>query len=375
MGDKIIFLPGLNGIRAIAACGVLFSHINLALKKFGIYSISLFGFNKEGNPKSWVLGEHGVTMFFVLSGFLITYLLLKEFEKTKKIDIAKFYVRRILRIWPLYFLYILLIIAFFWNSLNLDFNLVYYLSFFANIPFVTGQSYIAMDHLWSISVEEQFYLFWPLLFLFLIQRKSFLSILTLIVIFSVFRIFIWYVSPLSTLALFSVVNRFDCMLFGGLGAYLLHKENRIINVLNMKIVQLACWFVLLLLIVNKFQFLNSIIEIFVVEFITLTIIIGQIKIRNKVVDLENKPLSYIGKLSFGLYVYHPLIITVFYKYLNFKYFDSAALNAGFIFMSVFCLSILVSHISYFYFEKRFLNVKLKYSVVTSSNSKGGSENM
>lgn len=105
MENKPVFLSGLNGIRTIAAIGVMVSHINLALNKFNITNTSLFGFNKEHKPGGWLLGEHGVTMFFVLSGFLITFLLYKEFEKTGTINIKAFYIRRILRIWPLYYLY------------------------------------------------------------------------------------------------------------------------------------------------------------------------------------------------------------------------------------------------------------------------------
>ena len=65
-----------------------------------------------------------------------------------------------------------------------------------------------------------------------------------------------------------------------------------------------------LLLINVFQFLNSIIEIFIVELITLIIIIGQINMKNRIVNLESKPMSYLGKLSFGIYVYHPLIILI-----------------------------------------------------------------
>ncbi|QQD15386.1 acyltransferase family protein [Sphingobacterium sp. UDSM-2020] len=225
MKNQIVFLPGLNGIRTIAALGVLFSHINLALLDFGIDNFSLFGYTNEGKLKGWMLGGHGVTMFFVLSGFLITYLLLKEFEKTNTIDIKKFYMRRILRIWPLYFFYVLLTLVVMWNQINIDFNLVYYLTFFANIPFIQEHGYMGMLHLWSIGVEEQFYLFWPLLFVFFIRRNIFIRITSIIImLFLIFRIMMWYFFPFSEIALFSSVNRFDCMLFGGLGAYLYYNK-------------------------------------------------------------------------------------------------------------------------------------------------------
>lgn len=75
---KALFLPGLNGIRAIAAVSVIISHIGLNMK--------LYGFPNFGG---YALASFGVTMFFALSGFLITYLLLKEKEKTNTIAILK----------------------------------------------------------------------------------------------------------------------------------------------------------------------------------------------------------------------------------------------------------------------------------------------
>lgn len=104
MKDKIIFLPGLNGLRAIAAIAVVISHITLIFSTFGS-DFKLFGSDDKGNPNAYLLASYGVTIFFVLSGFLITYLLILEKEK-KPINIKSFYIRRILRIWPLYYFYL-----------------------------------------------------------------------------------------------------------------------------------------------------------------------------------------------------------------------------------------------------------------------------
>lgn len=369
MGKKVIFLSGLNGIRAIAACGVMFSHVNLALSKFGMGEFSLFGFTKDGKAKSWVLGEHGVTMFFVLSGFLITYLLLKEFEKTNRIDIRKFYIRRLLRIWPLYFLYLILCLFFLRDSLHLDYNIVYYSTFLANIPFVLKQSYTGMEHLWSISIEEQFYLFWPFLFLLFIRDRFLVKVFYFIAILSLLRIILWVAFPFSTIALFSLVNRFDCMAFGALGAYLVNGKYRLAEVVNQKVVQCIAWAILFSLILDKFHFINSILEIFIIETVILIIIIGQIGIANRVINLEKGIFSYLGKLSFGLYVYHPLVIIMAYRYLNFDFFGTIYLNVLAVFLFVIFTTIIISHLSYTYFEKWFLNLKHNFSVIESSNSK------
>lgn len=371
MENKPIFLSGLNGIRTIAAFGVVISHINLSLGRFDIKTISLFGFNEKGAQKGWVLGEHGVTMFFVLSGFLITYLLLKEYEKTNTIKIKAFYVRRILRIWPLYYFYIMLVILTIYSTFIFDKNLFYYLTLFANIPFINGAAYPAMYHLWSISVEEQFYLFWPFLFLFLVNKKFIRNLFLIITVFSLVRIGIWHFQPFSIPALIAVVNRFDCMMFGALGAFLVFRNSRIIFLLNNKIIQILAWLVMLTLILNIFQFMNSIIEIFIVELLTLTIIIGQINIKNRVVNLENKIVSYFGKLSFGIYVYHPLLIFILAKisftnsFYEFKEFEKAVI----IFLLVIFFTIMISHISYYKYEVKFLKLKHKFSIIKSTNNK------
>lgn len=101
----------------------------------------------------------GVTLFFVISGFLITYLLLNEQEKSHRVSIPKFYMRRILRIWPIYYFY--LIVALSVTTLWSDSNIWYYIFFGANVPFILTVGIWPIVHYWSIGVEEQFYLYWP----------------------------------------------------------------------------------------------------------------------------------------------------------------------------------------------------------------------
>src|SRR5918998_5183317 len=99
-----VYFPGLNGLRFFAAMLVVFGHVEL-LKEYHGYS------NIHSNLAVYELGRMGVTFFFVLSGFLISYLLFAEQKSAGTISIRKFYIRRVLRIWPLYFL--IVILAFF----------------------------------------------------------------------------------------------------------------------------------------------------------------------------------------------------------------------------------------------------------------------
>src|SRR5271155_5691395 len=100
---QAVYFSGLNGLRAIAALSVVFSHTTTSLNQFGLNPF-IYGKFPDGTTKTTLLAAFGVTIFFALSGFLITYLLLEE-KKTKEINIKNFYIRRILRIWPLYYLY------------------------------------------------------------------------------------------------------------------------------------------------------------------------------------------------------------------------------------------------------------------------------
>jgi peptidoglycan/LPS O-acetylase OafA/YrhL len=94
-----IYFQGLDGLRAIAAILVVIGHIELVKKSFNLVNLQ-----DGGGPFYLYLGGHAVTFFFVLSGFLITYLLIKEKENNNSISIKSFYWKRILRIWPVYYL-------------------------------------------------------------------------------------------------------------------------------------------------------------------------------------------------------------------------------------------------------------------------------
>lgn len=161
MRSKTIYFPGLNGLRAIAAIAVVVHHTTLGLKEFNLDPY-IFGSLQDGNPRGISLAGYGVSIFFVLSGFLITYLLQAE-KDVRPIDVKKFYLRRILRIWPLYYLYLIIsVITIIIFGLSLDIKpLLFYLFYAANIPFIIGTTLPFISHYWSLGVEEQFYLFWP----------------------------------------------------------------------------------------------------------------------------------------------------------------------------------------------------------------------
>ena len=206
-----VYYPRLDIMRFVAAYVVLLSHVELSR---GLMGLPSNWFNhwaelaQSGHQNLWELysgsgyklsaalgheaGAMSVIFFFVLSGFLITLLLLREHDHKGDIDISRFYLRRIFRIWPLYFLVVLLGLYvlphvgdwFFvsqqspnldarWWALDLPYLLV-----LPNVSngLMLGEFPPNIGQAWSIGVEEQFYLFWPWLFLAFRKRLVWLFV-------------------------------------------------------------------------------------------------------------------------------------------------------------------------------------------------------
>jgi len=152
------YVPVLDGLRAVSISLVLLAHI-----------MTLYPVSSRAMAVGYVLGRTGVSIFFVISGYLITGLLLREEERRGKISLRRFYARRALRILPAAFTFLaaLLVLQLAgWIQMRPH-------DFFASIFYVrnlTGQGH-ETSHLWSLSLEEQFYLLWPLTLLLLRPAK------------------------------------------------------------------------------------------------------------------------------------------------------------------------------------------------------------
>ena len=297
-------------------------------------------------------GFLGVDIFFVISGFVITQSIYSDYLKTKKIDLINFFSKRIKRIIP-NLLFITTTIYIFFLILgppNISKWLDYLSSLFgvSNFYFLfsdKGYFYNIFDnpfaHTWSLGVEEQFYLIYPI-FIFLIfkffKKKvevlvyflSFLIVISLtfsIYFFSKDSDFIFYFSPL----------RFWEIGFGCL-CFLMSKnvnKNHFISNFSLIIVLFTT-----LLNLNFFYLLNNVLVIF---FSGLFIIYYK---KNYI--FENKIFVSLGKISYSFYLWHLPVIFFFDLYINNKII--------FIFSSFF-LSLLLSNLSYKYIEKPFINIK------------------
>ena len=167
-------------------------------------------------------------------------------------------------------------------------------------------------------------------------------------------------------------TRLGCMVIGALGAYLFfyHKE-LLLNFLNRKVLEMIAVVFFLLILFNRFH-IASPINHEIASFFTLIIIINQISNPKKLFSLENGVLNFLGKISYGLYVWNPLLIylvSLIYQ----KYILDLGIHPILLLVSVFLVNTLViigiSYLSYEYFEKRFLKLKVKYMTVKSKNSK------
>lgn len=355
---KSIHFRGLNGIRAFAAMAVLIAHT--------IHKFPLFGL-PEIKDTSIVIASYGVTMFFTLSGFLITYLILKEKNASGGINIKNFYMRRVLRIWPLYYLY-LIACLFLYYFLSIEYNpssVGFYVFLAANVPLIIGSTLPYAGHLWSIAVEEQFYLFWP--WVCKIKNSLFMWLIGLLISFTVLKWLFYFISikygidwPIITIS----TNRFGSMIAGGILGMLFYEKRKIVDYLALLWVQGLCYLILVLSALNIFHISSTLIDHEIITMVTLCIIVAQIKRKNYIVDLDAYVPDYLGRLSYGIYVYHPLVILILSRLFS-NTLPHNLFGYTIVFLSVIVTTILLAQVSYSFFESKFINMKKSFSIIHS----------
>jgi peptidoglycan/LPS O-acetylase OafA/YrhL len=181
-------IPSLDGLRAISIGLVILSHTKSLLPS-PIANSGMFRYVIGG-------GLHGVQVFFVISGYLITTLLLREYNRTGTVSFKRFYARRALRIFPPFYVYFA-VLAILWVMGIIPEHWPTYLASatytFIYLPNPHG-SYV--EHAWSLSIEEQFYLLWPALLLFAHRRaKSIPLALAIIALMPIVRTVLYLTAP------------------------------------------------------------------------------------------------------------------------------------------------------------------------------------
>lgn len=374
-----IYFKGLNGLRFFAAFAVIITHIEMIKEQ--MYCTNLYVSNKI----VFEAGGLGVIFFFVLSGFLITYLLLKEKEQTNTINIKKFYLRRILRIWPLYFLIVILgfFVLPYFDFMQLPYfikfkshlsmlNLFLFLIMLPNLAFAIFKPVPHIGQLWSIGVEEQFYLLWPWI---VKHSKNILKTLALLIliliIIKIIVLFIFKSNPdnpdLLILKNCIAMLKIESMAIGGIGAWMVFKKKYFQKLLSNYFLfgAIALVFALIYFTPDKLQD-----GCFLIYSVLFLIIILNVSLNpNSVIKLENKVFVFLGNISYGLYMYHLIVVAAFIGLLKQTgfYIDNSFLSQIIVYTGVTGSTILVSWLSYRYFESWFLKLKHKFTVVRSGS--------
>lgn len=352
-----VYFPGLNGIRAIACLMVFFTHFNQNADKFGITSAYDSGF-----------GPYGVTLFFVLSGYLITYLLLSEKNKTGGIHVGKFYLRRIYRIWPLYYTCILIAVIFYSFIEPSTFSLQRwstYLFFVPNLAYALAIDISIITPLWSVGVEEQFYLMWPW-----VLRKSNNVLMRLVIAALVYNAIKLLLRVVDNGQWYSLVwiTRIDCMVIGGIGAWLVYYQRQAILKLFYNVfVQVAAIGVFLFSF-YKLIHISTLFDHQIYALFFLVLILNVSTNKSSLIKLDNRVFDFVGKISYGVYMYHMIILLFAIHYLS-DFFKSSHLPYLAVFGIILAVVLLVAYLSYNFLEAWFLKLKSRFAVVKSVNSK------
>jgi peptidoglycan/LPS O-acetylase OafA/YrhL len=372
-GDFTYF-KNLDGLRAIAAfsvilfhCGWWFSYPDRTLYR-GLKFLLVFG--GEG-------GHLGVKFFFVLSGFLITYLMFSEQAKRGRLNVLYFYVRRMLRIWPLYYMTLLvgfLIYPWLMHLAGKDFHETasgfLYSIFAANFDNIYN-GYPKSGILgvqWSVAVEEQFYLLWPLLF-FAFNRKKFFPFLLLIII--IFSELFYFNAETFEEKNFHLFSCFRFLAFGGLLAWLCFRKPENVRNFFSRINKLLTFFIytvcILLLFLQRhllisfpgYEYINHFLPILFFGFV----IVEQNYSANSFFKIGSfRILNWLGKISYGLYLTH--MIAIYIVMSVFPYDGSYVLLK---ILSAVLITVLISHVSYYYIESFFLSLKNKFSIIKTTS--------
>lgn len=326
-------------------------------------------------------GFAGVSIFFTLSGFLITYLILSEVKANSKLDIWAFYLRRTLRIWPLYFAFVIFVFVLFpfiQQLAHIPYNNpadpVWYFTFLSNFDVIRlhqegYESFLTSGITWSLAIEEQFYIFWPLLFLVIPKRFFGLIFITVIAICLGFRfthadetVFVYFHTlavcgdlAIGGLAAFLVLNspsfrkffeelpnKWRILIYISGILYMLFKDNYLLHSYSLGYSRMLSTMFFAFVILDQNENKSGRFKL------------GKIRL-----------LSYWGKYTYGLYLLHPIglwIIT-----LGVDYFDIVTQSfTGKSIMAFFVLLVTaaIAYLSYHWLEKPFLKIKDRFSYIT-----------
>ncbi|MCB9446961.1 MAG: acyltransferase [Flavobacteriales bacterium] len=355
-------IQGFDTLRAVAALTVVIGHIAL---------LSYPGSGTTDTTFQTPYGHIAVVLFFVLSGFLITYLLLQEKETHGSIHIYKFYLRRIFRIWPVYYLVLLSsYLLFDANYPGITIGLC--LGIFPNIAHALDQQWPTSPQIWSIGVEEQFYLVWPWIITYCSRRNLLRVSVAFVILYTllpnIITFFQTYAVPDAARGnffnRFFYSDKFNCMSLGGIMAYLhMYHMSFVQRTLSKRLI------ILVMCIAGVLWYGGFYLPAFNDEFFATLfgIAILGIATHGKLgAKLETKPLVFLGRISYGIYMYHWIIILLMLQWMRnsdlpVSVFLPVMFGAG------VGLTILVSWLSFQTMERFSLRLGKRFGSVETTN--------
>lgn len=340
-------IPSLDGLRALSILMVVFGHV----------SATVPGASEQLHELLLMFAGLGVTVFFVLSGFLITALLLKEIQKTGRVSIRAFYVRRAFRIWPAFYVLIVFVALLgLLKAIPLTLGEVISSGLFFWNYYPYNHSWF-LGHTWSLSVEEQFYLLWPVLLGWAGPRRGLWIAVTIVAIEPLVRVANYLLAPGMRAYLGMMMHtRADALMIGALAALLygnVRFESLLKRVLEWKpAVAIAA----VVLFVDPFleqrwrgTYTLSVgfaLQNVLIVFLMLWAIRTPGRFWGRL--LNSRLAVHIGQISFSLYLWQQIFLTVQNKTLSGVF----PLNVA--------IAVAAAECSFWFVEKPFLRLRKRY---------------
>ncbi len=349
---------GLDGIRGVAVLLVFISHFH--------WILSPDPFLTKVTPwhfinRTFEAGFMGVDIFFVLSGFLITSLLMKDRSTNQKNLFRRFYRRRALRLLPA--LYALLLADFFvsrWENFpgDIQWRTTWHAILFLNNWNIVNnfdEAQNDLGHLWSLGIEEQFYLIWPLTLWLLAKLKIPSKMMIPLILFAslvvmAHRTSLWNEGTSWIILYVRTDTRLDSLLIGAMFAYVYRHFQVPSKILNSVATLSFIGLIYIKYVLYKSPFIFEMgytIIALLAGFIILSVVEGVFFVQKV---FTWRPLTMIGKVSYGLYLWHMPIFLLFGRHVT-SGPKPLRILIGIVIASV------VTSLSWFFIEKPFLNIK------------------